>query len=123
MDQDAGGVCLSNGNVRQAVERLMASRGGVVWPQLLPGKMRGGFEWHTMSRTGDTPVRRHVYVPTTAAGPTKPNVTPGRTKTGEGPLGVGEDTSSDALRSLLPSGFSIMEDRLLCRWDHLARNK
>lgn len=115
MDQAAGELCHAKGNVQHAVERLMASRGAVVWPQLLPGKMRGGVEWHTKSRTGDTPVRSHIYLPTTAAGPTKPDVTPGRTKNGQGPLDVGEEANYDALRSPLPSVFSMMEDRLLCR--------
>lgn len=115
MDKAAGEVCHAKGNVQHAVERLMASRGAVVWPQLLPGKMRGGVEWQTKSRTSDTPVRSHIYLPTTAAGQTKPGLTPARTKNGEGPLDVGEEASSDALRSLLPSAFSMMEDRLLCR--------
>ena len=42
LNQEAGEAGYHAGKSQQAVERLMVSRGGVIWPQLLPGDVRGG---------------------------------------------------------------------------------
>eukprot|EP00752_Nemacystus_decipiens_P014877 g13246.t1 len=77
------------GKSQQKVEHLMASRGGVIWPQLLPGGTRGRITGHvsTGAKNG------------------------GSHKT---PLDTRQACNSER-----PNTFSMVEDRLLCRGVHL----
>lgn len=85
------------------MERLIESRGGVIWPQLLPSKMLGGVDWHVRSQkegaesSGGT--RRKASVVT------KDGMECARSEVEDIEAG-----SSDS-----PCTFSLVEDRLLCR--------
>lgn len=75
----------------------MTSRGGVVWPQLLPTNVREGTDWPLLKRR-----QSHSQSQGCAQNDTQ---------TGH----LGEDRSKGLLTLADPSAFSMVEDRLLCR--------
>lgn len=88
LTQEAGETRCPKEKSQQTVEQLMVSRGGVIWPQLLPGDTRGGIAGQAYGSTGGG--------------------NDGNDKT---PLA---DTRQ-AFSSERPHTFSMVEDRLLCR--------
>jgi len=80
------------GDSQRTVEQLMVSRGGVVWPQLLPRKTCGDINSRGSAST--------------------------RTQTaGSQAISGSPHHSCPVLPLVRPDNFSMVEDRLLCRWD------
>lgn len=81
----------------------MASRGGIVWPQLLPSRMLGGVNWHLRFPRGEPPACDKSLLPVPVSGKGLDNRHHGER----------EGTATGVQAKL--SAFSLVEDRLLCR--------
>lgn len=77
----------------------MTSRGAVVWPQLLPSKKLGGI-WQ-FEEEGKRETRSREDTPSVQTTNIGAEVLP--------------PTRSSGALSMAPSGFSMVEDKLLCR--------
>lgn len=85
------------------MERLIESRGGVIWPQLLPSKMLGGVDWHVRSQKEGAK----------SSGGTRRKVPVVAKDGAEGARSNVEDVEAGSSDS--SCAFSLVEDRLLCR--------
>ncbi|CAM9711823.1 unnamed protein product [Ectocarpus sp. 8 AP-2014] len=102
---EAGRLCQARGDLQAALERLMNSRGAVIWPQLLPNEM--------VMLGGAWPHHREFHRGAPSAA--------GATDDAEAlsSPGAGGGRGGAAVASSTSTVFSMVEDRLLCRGIHL----
>lgn len=113
--QEVGRLDHPKGNPRQAVERLISSKGGVVWHDLLPSRMVRDVTWHSRYKRG---ARRLSGTGGEQRPVTSPGAARGQHEDGRSAArGDVDDTRSGqvATHPAMLAMFSRVEDRLFWR--------